>query len=270
MPIAKVGEIKVEYYVEGEGPPLLMIMGLGGQASSWGEPFLEGLRPHFQVVRFSNRGTGLSDRPDGEYTIRLMADDAAGLLQALGIERAHVFGVSMGGMIAQKLALNHPHLVRGLVLGCTAPGWSKGVSASPEAWAVLAPTPGLSREEQVRKAWPVISTPEFLERGRDFLEEMLRTGLENPTPIYALVRQTSAIGQFDSYERLPQIQSPTLIIHGDQDMLVPTQNGYILRERIAGSRLRIIPGAGHTFFWEFPRESAEGIVEFLSKVPAAA
>ncbi len=144
MPIAKVGDINIEYYVEGEGPPLLMIMGLGGQANSWGESFLERLRPHFQIIRFSNRGTGLTDKPQVEYSIRMMADDAAGLLRELGIGKAHVLGISMGGMIAQELVLNHSQTVQGLVLGCTTPGASQGRAgvtggagaASAGAWAL--------------------------------------------------------------------------------------------------------------------------------------
>lgn len=263
MPIAKVGQINVEYYLEGEGPPLLMIMGLGGQASSWGEPFLEQLRPHFQLIRFSNRGTGLTDKPDREYTIAMMAEDAAALLGVLGIPKAHVLGISMGGVIAQELVLNHPGLVRGLTLGCTTPGWSKGVQPSQDVVASIMPTPGLSPEEQVRKSWPLISTPGFMERGRDFLEEMLRKGLENPTPVYALMRQLEAIQGFDAYERLPQVRQPTLILHGDEDSLVAARNADILHERIKGSVLRILPGAGHVFFWEFPKESAQAIVEFL-------
>lgn len=270
MPIAKADDINIEYYIEGEGPPLLMIMGLAGQASSWGEPILAALRPHFQTIRFSNRGTGLSDKPDMDYTIRMMADDAAALLRELKVRQAHVFGVSMGGMIAQELVLNYPEFVRGLVLGCTTPGWRRGVTAGPSVWATLAPLPGLPREEQIRKTWPVIVGPEFLEQRRDFLEEMLRIGLANPIPIYALARQTAAVRQFDSYDRLPAVRSPTLIIHGDQDQLVPVQNARILQERIAGARLRILPGAGHAFFWEQPAEAAGAIVEFLSAVPVPA
>ncbi len=270
MPIAKVSDINIEYYIEGSGPPLLMIMGLGGQASSWSERFLERLRPHFQVIRFSNRGTGLTDKPGTPYTIPMMADDTAGLLAELGISRAHVFGVSMGGMIAQELVLNHPQRVQGLVLGCTTPGWSRGAPPSPEVTAALMPAPGLSREEQVRKSWPVISTPEFVEQEPEFLEEMLRLGLENATPVDALLRQMAAIQSFDAYDRLPQVQAPTLIIHGDKDALVPLRNAHILQERVAGSRLQVLPGAGHVFFWEFPGESADAIVRFLSAVPAPA
>src|SRR4030042_1202342 len=137
MPVAKVGDINMEYHVEGSGPPLLMIMGFSGQASSWSERFVELLRPHFQIVRFSNRGTGLTDRPQVQYSVPMMADDAAGLLRELGIGKAHVLGISMGGMIAQGLVLTRPGLVRGLVLGCTTPGRSRGVQASQEVMAVM-------------------------------------------------------------------------------------------------------------------------------------
>ena len=132
MPIAKVGDINIEYYVEGTGPPLLMIMGWMGSAGFWGEAFLERLRPHFQTIRISNRGTGLTDKPSGDYDIRLMAEDAAGLLRELGVERAHVLGISMGGMIAQELVLNHAQVVQGLALGCTTCGFAHGVLPSSE------------------------------------------------------------------------------------------------------------------------------------------
>ena len=270
MPIAKAGDINIEYYVEGSGPPLVMIMGFSLSAGAWGEPFLAELRRHFRVIRFSNRGTGLTDKPNAEYTIRMMADDAAGLLGELGIDKTHVCGISMGGMIAQELVLNHAERVQGLVLGCTTPGWSKGVPPSQEVMALLMPTPGVSLEEQFRKAWPAIVTPEFVEREREFLEEMLRIGLENVTTMDTMMRQAAAIQAFDTYDRLPQIQAPTFVIHGDKDQLVSPQNGDILHERITGSTLRTVPGAAHMFFWEKPAESAQAIVEFLSSVPAPA
>ena len=151
MSIARVGDINIEYYVEGEGPPLLLIIGFAGQASSWGEPFLELLRSHFQVIRFSNRGTGLTDKPDAEYTIPMMADDAVGLLDELGIGKAHVMGISMGGTIAQELALGHPERVLGLVLGCTGCGAAHSVPAEPQAIVMLAATPGLSAVDWAKR-----------------------------------------------------------------------------------------------------------------------
>jgi pimeloyl-ACP methyl ester carboxylesterase len=268
MPLTKAGDTNLEYYVEGSGPPLLLIMGFSGQASSWGEPFLDQLRPHFSTIRFSNRGTGLSDKPESPTSIRQMADDAAALMDAIGIPQAHVCGVSMGGMIAQELVLNYPQKVNGLVLGCTTCGPAHGHTATPEVLAMLSPTPGLAREDQIRKAWPAICAPSFIEAGTAFLEQMMREGLTNATPIETLAKQMMAIQAHDTYERLPQIKAPTLIIHGDADLLVPTPNAAILHERIAGSRLHILPGAAHMFFWEAPRESAGIIVEFLSKVSA--
>jgi pimeloyl-ACP methyl ester carboxylesterase len=247
-----------------------MIMGYSGQASSWGEPFLERLRPHFSTIRFSNRGTGLSDNPEVATTIRMMAEDSVALMDALGITRAHVLGISMGGMIAQELVLNHPQRVQGLVLGCTLPGGTHSVPATPETMSMVVPVAGLSSAELFRRAWPAICTASFIETRRDFLDEMLQAGLQNPTPLATLARQMAAIQAFDTFDRLPQIKAPTLVIHGDADLLVPPENGRLLAERIAGAVHREISGAAHMFFWEQPQAAASAIVEFLARVPAAA
>ncbi len=268
MAMMKVGELNIECYVEGSGPPLLMIMGLGGQANSWGEPFLEGLRPHFQTIRFSNRGTGLTDKP-AEVTIRLMADDAAGLLRELGIERAHVLGISMGGMIAQELALNHPQAVRGLVLGCTFCGPAHGVHLPPQTLARLGQVGSMPLEQRIEQFWLITVTQGFIDTHKEFLDGIIKTHLSTPTPWETFGRQFVAVQSFDTYDRLPQIEAPTLIVQGDEDVLIPAQNADILNQRIPGSKVRIINGVGHCFFWEKPEESAGAIVEFLkSAVPA--
>ncbi len=271
MPIVKVGEINMEYYVEGQGPPLLMIMGWIGHAGFWGEPFLELLRPHFQIIRLSNRGTGLSDKPGGELTVGVMADDAAGLLGELGIGRAHVLGISMGGMIAQELVLSHPRRVQGLVLGCTTCGFAHGAPPRPEVLAATAQAGALTQQQRIRQFLLAAATPEFLERaGQEFWDWIIAGWLAAPTPWETVARHFVAIQGFDTYERLPQIQAPTLIIHGDRDLLVPVENAGVLGQRIAGSQVRIVPGVGHLFFWEKPEESARAVVEFLSAVPAPA
>src|SRR5437867_920805 len=236
--MARVVDANIECYLEGNGRPLLRISGFTAQASGWNEPFVRLLQPHFQVIRYSHRGTGTSDRLTGDITLRDLADDAAGLLSALGIDKAHVFGVSMGGMIAQELALNHPQRVERLVLGCTTcAGGSHShrdggaVPAAPEVIALLTPQPGLSREEQMRRAWPAIATPVFIESHGDVLEERLQTSLINPTPIETWMRQMAAIQAFDSFDRLPQINAPTLVLHGDRDLLVPVANAQVLKDR---------------------------------------
>jgi pimeloyl-ACP methyl ester carboxylesterase len=269
MGMVKVGDLNFECYVEGSGPPLLMIMGWIGNAGFWGEAFLEPLRSHFQVIRLSNRGTGLSDRPADELTVPLMAEDAAGVLRELGIPRAHVLGISMGGMIAQELALNHPEAVRALVLGCTTCGFSHGVPTHPDVVANASQVSG-AQQDAIRQFLLSAATPEFVQgAGQEFWAWIISTWMAAPTPWESIGRQFMAIQKFDTYERLPGIMAPTFIVHGDRDQLVPVGNADILHERIAGSQVRIIPGVGHMFFWEKPEESAGAIVEFLkTAVPA--
>ncbi len=266
MSVVRVGDVNLEYEAEGQGPPLLMIMGLGGQANSWGEPFLQQLRPHFRLLRFSNRGTGLSDKPEGPYSVSQMADDAAGLLRELAIGRAHVLGISMGGMIAQELVLSHPELVQGLVLGCTACGPAHSAATPVETLARFGQIGSLPLEERARQFWLMAVTPEFIERGQAFLDEMLEMALKTPTPWTTFGKQFAAVQSFDTYDRLPQVTARTLIVHGDRDILVPAENAEVLHGRIAGSRVRIIPGVGHCFFWEKPEESAQAVVEFLGSL----
>ncbi len=267
MPTFKAGEVNLEYYVEGDGPPLLMIRGYTADCSNWSDRFLQPLQERFNCIRFSNRGTGLSDKPAEPTTIRQMAADAVALLDALGIERAHVFGVSMGGMIAQEIVLNYPQRVNGLVLGCTTPGGGNAVEASADVMALLTPESGLSARDQKRRAWPAIVSPEFIDRDEGFLEEMLRLSLVNPTPLATVVQQMAAIREFDTFDRLPQIETPTLVVHGDVDRLLPHENGVLIAEQIPGSEMKTIAGAGHVFFWEKATESAEAIAEFLARIP---
>jgi pimeloyl-ACP methyl ester carboxylesterase len=264
----RAGDLNLEYYSEGSGQPLLMIRGFGSSAAAWGEPFLEELRAAFTIVRFSNRGTGQSDPGSGDTTVRMMADDAANLMTALGLERSHIFGVSMGGMIAQEFALAYPERVQGLVLGCTTPGGPNAPTANADVIATLTPAPGSTREEQIRAAWPGMVSAEFLAERRDFLEEMLAEALVHPTPLETIVKQMTAVRAFDAYDRVSGIAAPTLVIHGDADELIPYANGKLLHEHIPGSEMPTIPGAGHMFWWEQPSASARAMVEFLSRVPA--
>ena len=268
MPTIKAGEVNLEYYVEGDGPPLLMVMGFAGQAITWGEPLMSRLREHFTCIRFSNRGTGASDKPEAPLTVRMMADDTVALLDALDIKQPHVFGISMGGMISQEIVLNYPQRVNGLVLGCTTPGLAHGQMPSPEVTATMAPTPGLSREEMVRNFWTAICAPAFIENCAEFLEEMIATNLKLATPMDTIIKQAVAVQSFDSFDRLSQIKAPTLVIHGDIDRLIPPANGDVLADGIAGAEKLTLSGAAHMFFWEQPEKSAASITEFLARVPA--
>jgi pimeloyl-ACP methyl ester carboxylesterase len=201
-----------------------------------------------------------------------MADDAAGLLDVLGIERAHVMGISMGGYIAQELALRHPEKVSGLVLGCTHCGRPYMVEPAPEVLAMIAPNVGvgLDPREAAQRSWPAQYTPEFIAANRDFLEAVLdRVGV-HPTPVVTRTRQMEAIRSWKgSHNRLHMLTAPTLIMTGEHDVLIAPQNARILHERIAGSRLHVIEDAAHMFHHSHSEETVRVVTTFLSSCGAS-
>jgi pimeloyl-ACP methyl ester carboxylesterase len=265
MPTAQTGDIKLEYYTEGSGPPLLLVMGWAGSAHSWGQPFLDELTKHFMVTWLSNRGTGESDKPQEQTTIRMMADDAVALLDALGIGRTHVVGISMGGMIAQEIAINYPERVNGLVLGCTSVGAPKAIAADQATMQAMTFEPNMTPVEMIRRSWYALVSDDFVASHNDFLEEMLQSFLRWPTPLDTIMKQVVAIAGFSTVGRGKDITAPTLVLHGDIDRLMPPANGDNVHTEIPGSQLHRVEGVGHMFFWEKPEESAQVIRQFLSK-----
>ncbi len=193
MPVAKIGDLNIHYQVRGLGEPLLLIMGYRGSGFMWGDDLLGPLARYFQLITFDNRGTGKSDKPNAVYTLPMMAEDAAALLQHLNIERAHVFGVSMGGMIAQELALRYPKRVDRLILGCTHCGGAHPILPPLAVLEKLLTPPDMPREEAIRRQWPVMFTPDFVNRHPDFLDHMTERSLAHPTPFYTAIRQAMAI-----------------------------------------------------------------------------
>jgi pimeloyl-ACP methyl ester carboxylesterase len=222
----------------------------------------------FRTIVFDNRGTGRSDQPDEEYSIDGFAADAAALLDAIGIERAHVFGVSMGGMIAQAFALRYPARVQTLTLGCTTTGGRNAVAAPPAAMAILtAPRNGLSDADLMRRAWPLNYTAAYLQSHRAELERGIARMLAHPTPAFAYKRQLAATFKFNTYERLPEIKAPTLAIAGADDALMPARNSEIIAGRIAGAQVKLIPGASHMFFNQERAAFVSALVPFLKAHP---
>ena len=268
MPIARAGDIDLEYYVEGSGLPLLMLMGFAGSAHTWGQPFVDELNKSFTTIRVSNRGTGNSFKPADQFTVRDMADDAKHLLDVLGIDQAHVLGISMGGMIAQEFALAYPERIHGLVLGCTTLGAPNAIAADPETNASMTPEPGMAPQDIIRKSWYALVSDPFVSEGHDFLEGLIVTFMKYPTPMDTIMKQVMAIMGFSTGDRASGISAPTLVIHGDVDRLVPPANGDKVTAAIPGARLHTIPGAAHMFFWEQPQASAAATTEFLARVPA--
>jgi pimeloyl-ACP methyl ester carboxylesterase len=270
MPKAKAGDINLHHDVRGAGEPLLMIMGLGASSAAWDPEMLAQLGRTFQVITFDNRGTGQSDKPDVPYSIEMLADDAAGVLDHLRIERAHIFGVSMGGMIAQEFALRHARRVKALVLGCTTAGGEHSVPPPPESLAILtAPREGVAPDEIIRRGWPLGYTAGYIEKNRAKLEAAIARLLEHPTPPFAFQRQLEGTYTLRTWERLPSIKAPTLVITGGADVLIPAKNSELLAARIPGAKLHIIPNVGHAFMNQAPDEFERVFVPFLrERAPA--
>jgi len=266
MPTARIGDIHIHYDTRGQGEPLLLIMGYRGSGWMWGEEFISLLARSFQVIYFDNRGTGLSDKPDTLYTIPIMADDAAGLLRHLGIRQAYIFGVSMGGMIAQELVLRHPQMVRRLVLGCTSCGGPQAFLASLEVLAKLIHPPDLTLEEAVRRQWTVMFSPKFLETQQDFLEMLTQRALFHPAPPHTSLRHLMALQRFNTYGRLGMITTPTLVITGADDVIVPPANSLLLATRIHGAYLEMLKHTGHGFFWEVSEDVVTLLHQFFHAI----
>jgi 3-oxoadipate enol-lactonase len=261
--------LKLRYEIRGSGEPVALIMGFSGSGRGWGEAFLKLMEVRFKIFVIDNRGTGESDKPDAEFTLADMAADIAAVLDHAKTPRAHIFGISMGGMIAQEFALAYPERTRGLVLGCTNCGASHSVPADPAAIANLIPAPGIDPIEQARRAFSVACGKAFLNSaaGQEILSQAIAEMGNYPiTPMHTFMRQGQAIGGFDSFARLGQIKSPTLIIHGDDDSIVPYPNAEVLQGAIAGSKKHTLKAAGHMFFWEVPDEAARAAGDFLSAV----
>lgn len=267
MTVIGVGENELDYERSGAGPPLLLIMGMSGTALHWGEPFLEPLREDYDVIVYDHRGVGASTALDGPITIRELAEDAAGLLDALEIDSAHVMGISMGGMIAQELALAHPERVPTLTLGCTYCGGEGSALAAPEDLQQLteAMMSG-DRERALRAGFEINISPE---RAQDevLYARLREISNRRPVAVPVIMAQMQACIAHDTQARLPSLEMPTLVLHGTADRLLPVQNGRLIASRIPDSRLEIFDGVGHLFFWEQPERSAE-LVRSHAAVPA--
>jgi len=260
----RVGDIDLDVERSGSGPPLLAIMGMSGTALHWGEPFLQALGERFEVIAYDHRGVGASTRLTGAVTIEQLARDAAGLLDALEIERAHVLGISMGGMIAQELALARPSLALTLTLGCTYCGGPGSALAGPEVIGRLAAAMRSGdRARAIRTAWEIDVSPDFAgdaEAWARFAAIAERRAVAVPV----IRAQLEAIAAHDTQSRLPGLRMPTLVIHGTQDLMLPVANGRLIASLIPGARLEILDGVGHLFFWERPERSAELVRELAA------
>ncbi|MFH2120220.1 MAG: alpha/beta hydrolase [Pseudomonadota bacterium] len=184
MPTVRVDDINLYYEIQGEGIPLVLIMGLRRNLEWW-YCQIPALSKHFKVIAFDNRGAGRSDKPDMEYSIRLFTDDTAGLMEALGIRNAHILGISMGGYIAQELALHHPDKVRSLILGCTSCGGSRAVLMSEDRMKKFTENEGLTPTEILCKDMDIFFSDEFIAEHHDWIQQFIEISLRHYQPAYA-------------------------------------------------------------------------------------
>jgi pimeloyl-ACP methyl ester carboxylesterase len=267
MPKIKTNNIELYYEIHGAGQPLVLISGLGYPLWQWHKmvPFLE---EHFQVVTFDNRGVGLSDKPAGPYTAQMLAADTAGLLDALGIEKAIIVGHSMGGFVAQAMALDFPEKVEKLILCSTNFGGPHHVPVTAEAMKVL--TDVTSDALTRHKNGLVVSTGSgWAEKNPAMIEAWIEWRVANPiepAPYQAqLAIGLGLMTEAAAFEvKLPRVNVPTLILFGAHDKVVPPDNAALLAEKIADSKVLIFPDAGHFFPIEIAEAASRAITDFAA------
>ena len=272
MPTVRANGINIYYEEHGSGEPLLLIMGWGGNAATW-MPQIPGLAQHYRVIAFDNRGAGRTEAPEGPYSIRQMAADTAALLDALAIERTHVFGISMGGMIAQELALAHPERIDALVLGCTSAGGGDAAGAaqlhseiSDFRERVGDDGPDLAWfSDFLRRLW----TDEALAKSDPHLQDFVFSIIRFPPRPNGLRSQAAAIAAHNAYDQLSTIRQPTLVTTGSDDTLIDPENSHLMVQRLPVAELRVFDGLRHAFHLERPDLVNATIIEFIERVRAS-
>jgi len=277
MSTVRVGDIEMYYEQHGSGEPLLLVMGLAADSTAWMFQVPD-FAARYRTIVFDNRGVGRSSKPSGPYSIHQMADDAAGLLDALDVARAHVVGVSMGGMIAQELALRHPKRVRGLVLGCTYPEPDADAERQRQCsvqqlgghiTAAGATEIDLSTIDPLaffQTLIPRVFNQSFIDTELPKLLQIFGGALQWGFSMEAILGQVEAVMGHKATDRLHQIGSPTLVITGDADLLVSPANSDVLARNIPGAKLVKIPGGSHGFNFETPDIFNRAVLDFLGGV----
>jgi pimeloyl-ACP methyl ester carboxylesterase len=265
MPTVLVNDINIAYEIHSEAsddaPPLLFISGVGYGGWFWRNQ-VSGLSQRFRIITFDNRGAGQSDKPEGPYSVSQMAGDTAGLLDALDIPSAFVVGHSLGGFIAQELALTRPDLVNRLVLASTSFGGPNAVPITAEALDVLMNRQG-DPVELVKRGIAVATAPGFSTQHPEIVQELLEYRLSNPVPPAQYQAQVMAGATFNCEDRVSAIDCPTLILFGEHDKVVPPENAQLLADKIPGAAVKILPDAGHIFPIERPLATNQALLEFF-------
>ena len=263
MRFARVNGVRLAYRMQGEGPPLVLIMGYRLSSEAWPVAFVEALARQFTVITLDNRGTGQSDKPVTGYAIANMARDVFGLLSELRISNTYLLGYSMGGAIAQEFVRQFPARVRGLVLCATMCGGPRATYARQSVVRVMRNLDGLTPEEAARRIWKVTYAPYYLADNWELVENQMLREIAHPTPLHAADLQFQAFAEFDGSKALADISRPTLLLTGEFDELISSQNSRMMVKLIRGAELIVIPGCGHRVIWEATDECTSIVSRFL-------
>jgi 3-oxoadipate enol-lactonase len=264
---ADIGGLRIAYELRGRWrrrPWLALIQGLGFDRRGWG-PALPLLRGHFRLVLVDNRGSGRSDPASGPFTVADMARDVVAVLDALDLDHAHVLGASLGGMVAQEVAIEHPARVDRLVLACTTPGWPFAYPMPAASVALMAATRQLAPDVALRRHVENALAPETVQHRPDLVQRLIAHQESRRADPAAWYEQFSAGARYAGNLRQRRIAAPSLVVHGNADRVVDPRNANLLVSRIPDSRLVLLPGLGHLFFWEDPRAFADAVVSFLAE-----
>lgn len=267
MPEIVKDDMAIYYESHGQGDPLILIRGLGSNADHWYAQVPD-LSRHWRIIVFDNRGIARSSDPGGAFTVGDMVEDTMALMDGLDISRAHVLGLSMGGMIAQELALNYPQRLRGLILVVTHCGGQYAVGATKDVTDAIQRVTAENSDEARLAAMPFFFAPRTMKEQPQVIQEYATVSMKYPASPEILTRQMQAISQHDTYDRLRQITSPTLVMTGTEDVLIPPENSRILADSIPGAKLEVIPDGGHQVLIEAPQACNRAIIEFLQQVEA--
>jgi 3-oxoadipate enol-lactonase len=263
VPPARNGTVSLHYEDTGVGAPVLLVMGLGMNATGWWRTVPVLAAAGLRVLTFDNRGVGRSDRPPGPYTTSVMADDAIAVLDATAVPRAHVYGISLGGMIAQEIALRHPDRITRLVLGATTPGGVGAIPADAETLEFFQRRGHMPAEEAIWASVPYNYSRRTRAQHGDRIVQDIRRRLRYPIEPEPYAAQLAAALGHDAYDRLARIRARTLVVHGQEDAMVPPANGRRLANLIPDARLLELPRAAHLFPTDEPSADQE-IAAFLA------
>jgi len=269
LPYETIGDIDIYYEVHGpsDAPPLICIEGWGYSLWMWFRQ-IPTFKEKYRCVVFDNRGVGRSSMPDYPYTMKMFANDTIGLMDALDIPSAHILGISMGGFIAQQVAISYPEKVRSLILGSTSFAGPNSISAADKTQALMfaSATETLSKEQAMEMRYSVTFSPNFYEENKPLIKQIIEWREKRPQPLYARANQASATLGLNLEPEVEEISCPVLVIHGDSDLIVPSKNAEMLADALPKAKLVLIEGGPHLSFIEYYEKFNEEVLNFLDAV----